>query len=211
MLRYTLKTLFRRKKELIVSIAALTLCVLLVTAAIGTVISIKKSISMYTDYNYGSFRAIQPTDSPKNAELGIYGSIISEKSIFDGQLTVGYASSEALPIRLTSGRLPEKTGEAAVEASLGQALMTEISIGEKLDITVMTAEGEPISVTLTVVGFTESTSRLSVKDGDRYLIPSVLVTEGSIKCCPEIYSVITDGNIGEGSLINPRFSDMVMV
>lgn len=178
MLHYTLKTLFRRKKELAVSVFALTLCVMLVTAAVGAGISVKTSIADYTDDRYGTFHAIEPTDAPEKAGLGLYGTIISENSIYNRQLSVGYVKSDALPIRIVSGRLPEKPGEAAVEESLAQAILTDIKEGGKLSLDILTPEGETENVTFTVVGFTEDTSRLSVKDGRRYLIPSVVVCGG---------------------------------
>lgn len=207
MLHYTLKTLFRRKKELAVSVFALTLCVMLVTAAVGAGISVKTSISDYTDDRYGTFRAIEPTDAPEKAGLGIYGTIISENSIYNRQLSVGYVKSDALPIRIVSGRLPEKPGEAAVEESLAQAILADIKEGGKLSLDILTPEGETENVTFTVVGFTEDTSRLSVKDGRRYLIPSVVVAEGALESFPEIYSVTVGEDHGKDAFINPRYTD----
>lgn len=211
MLHYTLKTLSRRRKELIVSVFALTLCVMLVTASVGAAISVKTSISDRADEMYGTFRAVEPTDSPEKAGLGIYGSIISEKSIFSGQLTVGYVTSDLLPVRLISGRLPEKPGEAAVEESLGQALMTGISVGDEAEFTIKTPEGETRTLSLTVVGFTKSTSRLSVNDGKRYLVPSIIVAEGAIDCFPDIYSVTSGESYSSDAMINPRYTDAVIV
>lgn len=56
MLHYIPKTLSRRRKELIVSVFALTLCVMLVTASVGAAISVKTSISDRADEMYGTFR-----------------------------------------------------------------------------------------------------------------------------------------------------------
>lgn len=155
--------------------------------------------------------AVEPTDSPEKAGLGIYGSIISEKSIYSGQLTVGYVTSDLFPVRLISGRLPEKPGEAAVEESLGQALMTGISVGDEAEFTIKTPEGETRTLSLTVVGFTKSTSRLSVNDGKRYLVPSIIVAEGAIDCFPDIYSVTSGESYSSDAMINPRYTDAVIV
>lgn len=166
MLKYTFKTLFRRKKATVGAVVMISLCLALVLTVVNGVISVEESYDKYFSEKYGEYtglfeitssEAFEYTQGAEDVSCTVsrFGTLNSEKSLYDSRLTLGYVSSlteGGLPIRLKSGRMPINKNEIAVEESLGEKLLLDISEGVTADLKVTLLSGESVTESFEVVG-----------------------------------------------------------
>ncbi len=192
MLKYTLKTLFRRKKALIGAVITISLCIALSLAVFYTFFSIKSSYEDYFLENYGEYTGLLAVNSQELFNFAeksdsvtgfVYnlGAVCSPKSMYDSRLSVGYVSNanqDNSHIKITEGRLPCNNNEIAVERSLGEKLLLDLSVGSTIELELFLKSGEKETFLLTVVGTINDYSALSEMQQDSVMVlPSVLVSE----------------------------------
>ena len=107
----------------------------------------------------------------KLVELGIYdqlGHAYVTGSIENTSLYLGYydtIGTEVLELVPTAGRLPENSGELALEPSALEVLELEKTIGDSLELDILPVDGVPEKRTYTIVGFLpEKSQHLYVVD-----------------------------------------------
>lgn len=101
-------------------------------------------------------------------------------AVYGNQIIAGTADETARSlchIRTADGRLPEKIDEIALEHSAIARLREEITVGDRLELTFQTADGQKDQRAFTVVGILADFSSLQVPGEATVTLPNALVSE----------------------------------
>ena len=146
-------------------------------------------------------------------------------AVYGNQIIAGTADETARSlchIRTADGRLPEKIDEIALEPSAIARLREEITVGDRLELTFQTADGQKDQRAFTVVGILADFSSLQVPGEATVTLPNALVSEayrdalqagGEPAVCPVLLTdataaeqllaqFVTDG-VGTAYAVNP--------
>ncbi|MGN1047459.1 MAG: ABC transporter permease [Eubacteriales bacterium] len=184
------KSVFRKKKSSATSVICIALCIASVTAVASIFSSAENAVANYYNDRFGTYTAIVNAESDETltalsdsyADCGLIydmGVTSTKAGIYDGSVFVGYVDDTArrlLDIDLREGRLPQKDGEVAAEASALIKLDVALSVGEELSLSFQSANGA-CERSYTLVGIIGDYSDSQGAESENFGFPSILVAE----------------------------------
>lgn len=189
---YTLKTLLRKKRTFFGAVITVSLCIGLCLMMVSVTQSINTSYDMFTEDKYGQYTGLLPinsveelNESKNNDNVSGYihnlGCVISEKSVYDKQLSIGYVSSvgtQDCHINLIEGIWPNDYDEIVVEKSLSEKLLFEVTLNDTITLNILNQQNKKSTETFKIVGIIDDYSTVSeIKNNNVMVWPSILISK----------------------------------